>query len=224
MQLHNVTLISTVHKECGNCNSNELLKIIENICPDVIFLEAFVNNYSKYDQMIFSQFGVCKERLELKTIQEYSRNHTFEYVPVLDVGLSDEFETKIKIVSENEDCQRLLDNYNSLEMEGGFQFLNSERSIVLQGEMRELENRIINSEVMRQKVNESMNEYENSMLRNIYSFCKERSFDTAIFMCGAAHRKSIIENIKEYEISSVIKLNWTFYNGGNEVLPNDERQ
>lgn len=212
MQLHNITLISTIHKEYGNCNSNELLKIIENICPDVIFLESFEDNYSKYDQMIFSQFGVYKERLELKTIQKYSQNHTFEYVPVLDIGLSDEFETKIKIVSENKDYQRLLDNYNLLEVDDGFQFLNSEKSIILQEEMRELENRIINNEIMQQKVNASIDAYENSMLRNIYSFCKKKSFNTAIFMCGAAHRKSIIEKIKEYEINSEIKLNWTFYN------------
>lgn len=84
-----ITLISTVHKECGNCNSNELLKIIENICPNVIFLEELEDNYSKYDQMKFSQFGVYKERLELKAIQSYNQNHTFEYVPVLDIGLSE---------------------------------------------------------------------------------------------------------------------------------------
>ncbi|RLD45629.1 MAG: hypothetical protein DRI86_05300 [Bacteroidetes bacterium] len=213
--MYNITLISTVHKEFGNCNSNELLKIIENIGPDVIFLEAFEDNYSKYDQMIFSQFGVYKERLELKTIQKYSQNHTFEYVPVLDIRLSDEFETKTKIISENKDCQKLLDEYSLLEMDGGFQFLNSEKSIVLQEEMRELENRIVDNEIMRQKVNANLGAYENSMLRNIYSFCKEKSFNTAIFMCGSAHRKSISEKIEEYKKKETIKLNWTFYNDKN---------
>ncbi|MGE4346867.1 MAG: hypothetical protein AB7D46_05575 [Flavobacteriaceae bacterium] len=210
--MYNITLISTVHKEIGKCNSDELYKIFESINPDVIFLEAFEENYSEYDKMLFSQFGVYKERLELKTIQTYSQNHTFEYVPVLDIGLSDEFETKIKIVSENNDCQRLLDNYTLLEMDGGFQFLNSKKSIVLQEEMREFENRIIDNETMRQKVNASIDAYENSMLRNIYSLCKEKSFNTAIFMCGAAHRKTIIEKIGEYEKKTEIKLNWTLYN------------
>lgn len=213
--MYKITLISTVHKECGNCNSNELLKIIENICPDVIFLEELENNYTKYDQMIFSQFGVYKERLELKAIQKYSQNHTFEYVPVLDIGLSDEFETKIKIVSENKDCQRLLDDYSSLEIDGGFQFLNSEKSIVLQEELRVLENRIVDDEIMRQKVNATIDAYENSMLRNIYFFCKDKSFNTAIFLCGVAHRKSIIEKIEDYEKKETIKLNWTFYNEKN---------
>ena len=213
--MHNITLISTVHKEYGNCNSNELLKIIENICPDVIFLEAFEANYSEYDQMLFSQFGVYIERLELKAIQKYSQNHTFEYVPVLDIGLSDEFETKIKIVSENQEYQKLLDNYNLLEMDDGFHFLNSKKNIALQEEMRELENRIIDDKIMHQKANESIDAYEHSMLRNIYAFSKEKSFNTAIFMCGAAHRKSIIEKIEEYEKKEPIKLNWTFYNDKN---------
>jgi predicted ferric reductase len=82
---------------------------------------------------------------------------------------------------------------------------------VLQEEMRQLENLIIDNENFHQKVNDSIDEYENSMLRNIYSFYNEKSFQKAIFMCGAAHRKSISEKIKKSEI----KLNWSFY---NEIL------
>jgi hypothetical protein len=130
---------------------------------------------------------------------------------VLDIGLSDEFEKKIKIVSENKDYQRLLDDFTALEMDGRFQFLNSEKSIALQEELRELENRIVDNEILRQKINANIELYENSMLHNIYLFCKENSFNTAIFMYGAAHRKSIIEKIEEYKNKVTIKLNWTFY-------------
>ncbi len=145
--MYNITLLSTVHKEIGKCNSEELYKIFQSINPDVIFLEAFENSYSQYHKMLFSQFGVYQERLEIKAIQAYSQNHTFEYVPVLDIGLSNEFEKKITIVSENKDYQRLLDKYVSLETNNGFQFLNSDRSIALQEEMRELEKRIIENEI-----------------------------------------------------------------------------
>ncbi len=210
--MYNITLISTVHKEYGKCNSEELYKIFQSINPDVIFLEAFEDSYSQYHQMLFSQFGVYQERLEIKAIQAYSQNHTFEYVPVLDIGLSDEFEKKITVVSENKDYQRLLDKYISLETDGGFQFLNSEENIALQKEMRALENYIIEDEIFHQKANESIDAYEHSMLRNIYSFCKEKSFDKAIFMCGAGHRKTITQKIVEYEAKENIKLNWTFYN------------
>ena len=211
MQTHSLTLISTVHKEIGQCNSNELYKIIESIKPDVIFLEAFENSYSKYQQMLFTQFEVYHERLEIKAIKAYSQNNTFEYVPVLDINLSDEFEEKITIVSENTDYQKILDNYTSLETDFGFQFLNSEKQIALQDEMRDLENRIIENKVLQQKSNESIDAYEHSMISNIYSFCKQNSFNKAIIMCGAGHRKTIIQKIVEYEIKETIKLNWTFY-------------
>ncbi len=213
--MYNTTLISTVHKECENCNSNELLKIIKNIYHDVIFLEELIDNYSKYDQMRFSCFGVYEERLELKTIQKYSQDHSFKYVSVLDIGLSDDFESMIKIVSKNKNYQKLLDEYRLLEMDDGFRFLNSEKSIVLQEELRKLKNRIVDNEIMLQKVKANIGAYENSMLRNIFSFCKENSFDTAVFMCGVAHRKSIIEKIGECERKEITKLNWTFYNDKN---------
>jgi len=209
--MYNITLLSTVHKEIGKCNSEELYKIFQSISPDVIFLEAFENSYSQYHQMLFSQFGVYQERLEIKAIQAYSQNHAFEYVPVLDIGLSDEFETKLEIVSQNIDYQRLLDNYISVEKENGFQFLNSEEQIAYQELMRELENRIIDNTIMHQKADESMDAYEHSMLRNVYTFCQDNSFKSAIFMCGAGHRKTITQKIKEYELKENIKLNWTFY-------------
>lgn len=211
--MHEIILISTVHREYGNCNSDELVKIIDNIRPDVIFLEASKDDYSEYDHLLFSQFGAYNERLELKAMQMYSENHDFKYVPVLDVRLSDEFYAKIRLVSENKSWQILNDNYSLLQNEGGFQFLNSEQSVVLHEEMRELEKKIINNEVLRKKVDANIDEYEYSMLRNIYAFCKENQFSTAIFMCGSAHRKSIIEKIGEFEEKSEIQLNWTHYDG-----------
>lgn len=210
--MNNITLISTVHKEIGKCNSDELCKIIESIKPDVIFLEAFENSYSSYHQLLLSQFGVYQERLEIKALQLYSHNYTFEYVPVLDIGLSDEFETKLEIASTNVDYQRLLDDYISLETENGFQFLNSKKQVAYQEQMRELENRIFDNNLLHQKANESIDAYEHSMLRNIYSFCKDNSFNSAIFMCGAGHRKTITQKIEEYETKEDLILNWTLYN------------
>lgn len=134
---------------------------------------------------------------------------------MLNIELSDEFQTKIEIASKNKDCQRLLDNCNKLETDGGFQFLNCERNFLLQEEMRKLENHIVDDEILLKKVNASIDAYEHSMLRNIYSYCKEKSFNTATFMCGAAHRKTITQKIAEYETKEKLKLNWTFYSDTN---------
>jgi len=85
--------------------------------------------------MLFSQFGIYQERLEIKAIQAYSQNHNFEYIPVLDIELSKDFEKKLTIVSENINYQKILDNYISLERVYGFQFLNSEQQIDYSGDI-----------------------------------------------------------------------------------------
>jgi hypothetical protein len=209
--MYNITLISTSHKKNGKCNADELHKIIETICPEVIFLEALESSYTKYDHLRFSQFGVYHERLEINAIQKYSQNHLFEYIPVLDNGLSEEFEGKYNIVCEYNELQKLIDNYKSLAVEYGFQFLNSEKSTQLHEEMRKLENHILNNNEICQKSNDNIDIYENSMLCNIYAYSKENLFNKGIFMCGSAHRKSIIEKIERYKTEDNLKLNWTFF-------------
>ena len=61
-----ITFISTVHKKIGKCSAEELCKILEKITPDIIFLEALEDTYSKYHQNTFSNFGVFHEKLEIK--------------------------------------------------------------------------------------------------------------------------------------------------------------
>ncbi|MDR0306240.1 MAG: hypothetical protein LBI42_05290 [Chitinispirillales bacterium] len=210
--MYNITFISTVHKENGKCNSDELHKIIELISPDVIFLEALKDTCSNYERMLFSRFGVFHKKLEISAIQKYSQSHSFEYVPVLDTGLSDEFDTKIKIVTELSEYQRLIDKHNLLTIEYGFPFLNSEKSTQLHREMRELEKQIFADNEAFQKANASIDAYENSMLHNIYAYSKENMFNKAIFMCGSAHRESIIDKIGKFDTEEDLKLSWKFFN------------
>ena len=208
--MHNITLISTSHKENGKCNAEELHKIIEAMYPEVIFLEALESSYTKYDHLKFSQFGVYNERLEINAIQKYNQNHPFEYVPVLDNGLSEEFDKKLNVVCNHNEYQKLIDIHKSLAMKYGFQYLNSEKSIQLHEKMRELGNHILSNNEICKKSDESIDAYENSMIRNIYAYCKDNLFNKAIFMCGSAHRKSIIEKIENYKTEDNLKLNWTF--------------
>jgi hypothetical protein len=118
--MHNIMLVSTVHKEIGNCNADELCKIIREIGPEVIFLEALEETYSMYQKSSFFSFGVYHEKLEISAIQKYSFNASFEYVPALDIGLSDAFERKYSALFVNKDWQKLMDNFNSLTSENGF--------------------------------------------------------------------------------------------------------
>lgn len=209
--MHNIIFISTIHKEIGECNAEELYKIIEKLAPEVIFLEAVEDTYSSYEHYNYTTYGVVHQKLELSAIQKYNQSHTFEYVPVCVNSLSDAFHKKFEIVCRNRDLQLLIDKSVSLAATFGFNFLNSIESMNLQEEMRVLESQILNDSELDRIVKADIEAYEDPMIQNIYSYCKNHKFDTAVFMCGAAHRKSIIEKVKKFQESESIKLNWTFY-------------
>ena len=209
--MHNITFISTIHKEIGKCNAEELYKIIKKLNPEVIFLEAVDETYSNYESYVFSTYGVYHGKLEIAAIQKYNCDTSFEYVPVCENCLSDAFHKKNKIVGQNRDLQRLMDNFISLAEKHGFEFLNSSESMNLQEEMRLLETRVLNNSDLDKIVKADIEAYENPMIRNIYSYCKKNDFSSAIFMCGVAHRKSIIEKIEKSKTEEQVNLTWTIF-------------
>lgn len=213
--MNNITFVSTVHKEMGKCNADELCAILEKLSPEIIFLEALENTYSNYEKNLFSSFGVYHQKLELKALQKYCHSSSFEYVPVLDNGLSESFERKYNLVCEDIQFQMMLDDFNSLASEQGFQFLNSVKSIHLQDKMRMFEYSLLTDNKLNIASNEDIDAYENSMMRNIYSYCRNNQFNKAVFLCGVAHRHSIIEKIESFNSKDKIDLNWIIYGNQN---------
>ena len=209
--MHKITFISTIHKKIGKCNSDELSVIIKKINPEVIFLEAIEETYTGYENYLYSTYGVYHKKLEISAIQKYNQIASFQYIPVCENGLSDAFRKKIELVCQNREQQKLIDNFNHLAAKNGFEFLNSLECVNLQEEMRALESKIINNHEMDKTVNADIDAYENSMFKNIYSYSNNNNFNSAIFMCGAAHRKSIIEKIKKYNTLEKININWVVY-------------
>ena len=209
--MHHITFISTIHKEIGKCNPEELHKIIEVISPEVIFLEAIEETYSNYEHYLFSTYGQFHNKLEISAIQRYNENHAFHYEPVCGIGLSEAFNKKIEFVSQYKELQELIDNFNSLAKEIGFDFLNSSECIKLQEEMRSMESQIFNNPRMDEIIKADIEAYEEPMIQKILSYCKSNNFESAIFMCGAAHRRSIIEKIEKSKIDELVKLSWTIY-------------
>lgn len=200
-----------MHKKHGKCNADELYDILKNENPEVVFLEALEGTYSVYDKTKFLSFGVSHQKLEIEAIQKYSNDFPIKYVPVLDIELSDLFNKKYELVCESRQFQEILDEYNSLAEAEGFQFLNSQLSIQFHQRMRVLENQIINHTELNESVNKDIDAYENSMIRNIYSYCRINQFEKAVFMCGSAHRQSIIEKIRVSNSKEKIDVNWIVY-------------
>jgi hypothetical protein len=211
--MQKIILISTIHKETGKCNTDELYKIISNINLEVVFLEALDDTYSNYDEFIFSAFGIFHKKLEIKVIQMYSGKNSFKYIPVLDSGLPENFEKKYNMLNGSIEFQKMVLNFESLASKKGFQFLNNEESIKLQNEMRMLEENLLSDSDINEIVAQEIDTYENSMIQNIYSYCLSNHFSRAIFMCGVAHRKSIIDKVKNFVVHGDMKPNWVVFEG-----------
>ncbi|HET8963792.1 MAG TPA: hypothetical protein VFM99_07840 [Chitinophagales bacterium] len=209
--MQNITLISTIHKKIGKCTADELCEILEEVSPEVVFLEALDNTYSNYDKTMFSTFGLYHGKLELEAIQKYSNHTSVEYVPVLDNGLTDLFDEKYKRVLENNQLQQMLDEFNLLAKSKGFQFLNSQLCLDLHQKMRTFEDHLLRNTQLNATVIADINAYENSMMQNIYSYCIINRFEKAVFLCGSAHRGSLIEKIRHFQEKENMEINWVVY-------------
>lgn len=209
--MRNITFISTVHEETGRCNSDELHNIIEKINPEIVFLEALGDTYTNYQELLFSSWGVYHKKLEIKAIQKYCNNTPFTYIPVLDYPLCGAFDKKSDIVCQNIEFQKLLNNFQSLASELGFEFLNSSKSIRLYEEMTTLGNSLLKDPDLLKEVDDDIEAYENSMIRNIGSYCKTNQFNRGVFMCGVAHRKSLLEKLSNFNTQESLKVNWSLF-------------
>lgn len=211
--MHNITFISTIHEEFGKCTAEELFKIIRELSPEVIFLEAIDETYSEYEHYLFSTYGVFHKKLEISAIQKYSCTSTFEYIPVCENGLTEAFQRKLQIVCQNRELQQLIEKSKFLTGRHGFKFLNSLEGMNFQEEMRVLESQILDNNELDEIVKADIDAYENPMIRNIYSYSNKNQFRSAIFMCGAAHRKSIIKKIEKSKTEEQVNLTWTIFEG-----------
>ena len=211
-----ITLISTVHKGLGKCNTEELALLLHNLSPEVIFIEAFENTYSDYEKHNFEVLGLTHSQLEISAIQMYSKLKEFQYVPILENGISEIFEKKYNLVYPMPEFNNLFTNFQNLAKLNGFEFLNSKHCVELQEELRLLESKILSYNEIEIEFNNQINTYEDSMLLNIVKFCKNNHFENAVFMCGVAHRKSMIQKITNDFHQG--KINWKLY--GTEIKIN----
>ena len=206
-----ITFISTRHKKHGKCNADELCKILETESPEVIFLEALETTYSKYDKERFSSFGVYHGKLEIEALQKLSEYFSFEYVPVLENEVPSLLARKLSSIPPNNELDSMLNVLSNSESLEGFEFLNSQRVMTLHSKMGKLENDLLNNEELSEAVDAKIADYENSMLQNIYSYCKVNSFEKGVFMCGSAHRESLIKKFELFENKENLGIKWEIY-------------
>lgn len=232
--MHNITLVSTIHSEIGQCNSDELHKILEDINPEVIFDELPIHFSEMYYSDSFDMYCanniLLTQRpveipLEVKCLKKYKQKYNIKIIPV-DIDL------RHKLMAHQDEITFMFltffkyENYKKLDYEKeilisneGFHFLNSGNFLDFLEKKEIIEKSIIDSEIQKNRLlniyklfhEEQYNNRENAMLENIYNYSNQNKYNQAVFLIGAEHKKSIMQKITEYEKLSEIKLKWKMY-------------
>jgi len=220
--MYNINLVNTYHSEKGNCNFNELYKIIEAINPEIIFEELYLNDFNDY-YIKKKQHN----KLETNTILKYMENHQLEHIPVdyaeippqafLDLHKS----MHLQLEKMGYGYRQVHDKNMELIFLYGFIYLNSNDYI----KMNDLyENEVIktikyiNDESLmpiNQQWLDFMSNREDVMISKIYDYCKEHDFERGLFYIGAGHRSAIIEKTQKYNETSETKITWNYLNYGD---------
>ncbi len=212
--MYNITLLSSFHNELGKCNSTELYKIIEELQPEVIFEEL---SHDVFD-MIYTE-GWPPQALEAITIKKYLKQYQIKHIPVdtCEKREADFFNGYNIIFNKSFEYTQLLKQQLSLISLHGHLFLNSKSHIELLDKMHIIEDNVlsdINDFQLSNQYKLEMNLHdrrEDKMLKNIYDYSKQYPYERALFICGAEHRKSLIEKALKCEWYEKVKLNWVFY-------------
>lgn len=220
--MYSITLVCTRHENLGRCNSNELYQIIASIKPEVIFEEippSYFDHYYKHKS---------KGNLESDTINLYLRNHLVKHIPIDSEKVPSEtfckeYEYLLKRIEGLADIngfnyRNYIDTFRTQVETHGFTYLNSiycdnlniELHDAIEKGLQKLnDTKLFQTSQLWKEINENR---ENEMLKNIYDYSKGHCFENAIFLIGAAHRKSIMKKIEECNKNEKVKLNWLFYN------------
>jgi hypothetical protein len=209
--MHNITLICTIHTEIGQCNSNELYRIIEEINPEIIFDEIPSSRYNAHF------IGQSVTTLETDAIKRYMKNHKVNIIPVDNYEFSEIQKGDIdynKISNNNMEYYNLLKEQYSLLIQHGFSYINSNQHFQLIDNLQIIEKKVLeklNDNELSQLFKiwyEIADNRENEIIKSVYNYCREHTFDIGILLIGAEHRNSIINKIEKY--NGELEINWRY--------------
>jgi hypothetical protein len=212
-----ITLIATVHKEYGSCNSKELYKIIEPIAADAIFEELSPNGFTA----IYG--GSVSDTLETSTIKSYIQKHPISHLPVdlernelINKDLKNDILEMFQIFSQSYEYNILMAQHNILSQLVGFPYLNSSQYSELSERRISVEKTILENRndekwfLTYKRWWDIIELRENEMVKNIYNYCDRNKYTSAVFLIGAEHKKPIMDKILKFETQNKKELNWNF--------------
>jgi succinate dehydrogenase flavin-adding protein (antitoxin of CptAB toxin-antitoxin module) len=114
----------------------------------------------------------------------------------------------------NADYDKLFMENIILSSQKGFQYINSIDCYNLLEKLHLIEEEVLKKTNDNNLINDYnswkniTNNRDNEMIKNIYEYSKKHSYNKAVFIIGAEHKKSIFEKINEFDSKENIKINW----------------
>jgi hypothetical protein len=217
--MHKIALVCSAHRENGLCNAGELLKILRAIEPDAVFEEIRLSEFDFYYE---------HGSVEAHAITRYRDFKLFQSVPVdrydmpqnlveIKRGLDFIFD----FVAQTSQEYKFLnaENDNSVHRDG-FSYLNSVACERMMARIAEIEERVISGSGDQDLIRrlkwwrQFAQRRELEMLDNIYQYCREKVFETGVFLVGAAHKTGIVKGIEKYVSTEADLIDWNLASDG----------
>lgn len=93
----------------------------------------------------------------------------------------------------------------------GIEFLNTKKCTDLFQQLLQIEDAVLGQHTIGKAGSLAVEEYENNMLDNVFKYCHEFQFENAVLLCGAAHRMSMWNKIKERNLQEELDINWKLF-------------
>ena len=211
-----ITIVFTVHNEQGLCNQAELVRILREIDPEVIFEELRPLDFAEMYQ------ESARHTLEMKAIIEFRNEKPVEQVPVDHFEMKEGLAADInKLLSYAERSHTEYGEFTDKEdwcaYHFGFEFfcsaefkaLNAQTHKALSDAVDQSKDEAING--LLQDWNQRWRMRERSMVENIYKYSERRAFSSAAFLVGAGHIAGILEEIATCAKENPEAIEWKIW-------------
>lgn len=209
-----VSVVGTVHAEEGFADVPELLKILSQIAPDVIFLEI--------PETVFddNRTGV-RRNLESTAARQYRNNRHVDLIPVDLPTPDEEFfrndrQLHEAIERKSSEYRRLVDWHSQYVRAYGFAYLNSDHYSTLAAQLHQAMLAAI-AELGDRRLAElydfsiRTDELRDiAMVASIEGYPRRIAYTNAPLLVGASHRRSIRGLTTAKSVADAATVEWDF--------------
>lgn len=210
-----VLVVCCVHQQTGKATAGELGWLLDQLRPDVLFLECSPADFPTFKHGPY-------RTLEPAVVMAYHGRHEVTLVPV-DLPLPDAelFKPKfdelfIQIEAKSLQYYQMgLTNRHYIE-KGGFAYLNSSLNFQIESEMQR-EMQATAHAVSDSQLNELYELWmltndlrEQEMINRVEAFASRTSFKKGVLLVGAAHRPSLFEKLQFSRRTGAGVVTWDF--------------